>query len=119
MEAVGVEGLAGADHAVPPAETAAPTRIAVFGGEAIARASFRGYARIPRRVRVARQRVAHEDHVVALGSERAVRFVGDRDRMKLAAAVEGALGTLAGLKLHTGAASLPGIEKAVPSGSTP
>ena len=47
--AIGVERLAGADHAVPPAEAAAAigvaaVRVAILGGETVARAGRRGRA---------------------------------------------------------------------------
>ena len=44
--------------------------------------------RIAGRVRVAAQRVADQDDVVARGRQRPVGFVGDADRMELAPAVE-------------------------------
>ena len=87
-EAVGVERLAGADHAVPPAQAAAAIGVALLGGEAVARAGGRGRGRVACGVRVAGKRVTHEDHVVARGRERAVGFVGDADGVELAAAVE-------------------------------
>ena len=62
--------------------------VALLGGEAVARARGRGRGRVACRVRVAGQRMTHEDHVVARGRERAVGFVGDADGVELAAAVE-------------------------------
>ena len=86
--AVGVERLAGADHAVPPAEPLAAGTVTVFGAEAVAGALLGRRLREARGVRVAAQRVTDEDHVVACRRERPVRLVGDPDRMQLAPAVE-------------------------------
>ena len=77
-EAVGVEGLAGADHAVPPARARGrlpasrssarkPSRVLLLGGR----------RRKARRVRVAAERMADQDDVVARGRQRPVGFVGD------------------------------------------
>ena len=87
-EAVGVERLAGADHAVPPAEAAAAAGVALLGAEAVARARGGGRAREAGRVRVAAERMTDQDDVVARRRERAVGLVRDPDRMELAAAVE-------------------------------
>jgi hypothetical protein len=85
---VGVEGLVGTDHAVPPAETASGAAVAILCTEAIARALRRRRLREARRVRVAAQRMADENHVVARRRQRAVRLVRDPDRMQRASAVE-------------------------------
>ena len=57
--------------------------VAIVGGEAVAGALGRRRLREPGGVRVAAQRVADEDDVVAGRRERAVGFVGDTDRMEL------------------------------------
>src|SRR5204862_1368244 len=61
---------------------------AVLGSEAVARARGGGRVRVTRGVRVAGECVAHEDDVVARRRERAVGFIGDANRMELAAAIE-------------------------------
>ena len=69
VPAVRVERLAGADQVVPPAGAVG---IAVMAGC----------------MRVARERVAHEDRVRGVGAELAVGLVGDLDRCQLRARVE-------------------------------
>ena len=64
---VGVERLAGADHPVPPAEPLPGRAVAVVGPEPVAGALRRRLVREAGRVGVAAERVADEDHVVALG----------------------------------------------------
>ena len=56
--------------------------------EPVPRAFGRGRSREAGRVRVAAQRVADEDDVVARRRQRAVGLVGDADRMQLPSAVE-------------------------------
>ena len=62
--------------------------VAVVGAEAVARALRRRRLREAGGVRVAAQRVADQDDVVARRRERPVGLVGDADRMQLAPAVE-------------------------------
>ncbi len=69
VQAVGVERLARADQVVPPA---AAVRVAVVAGG----------------VRIARQRVAHEDAVGRARVELAVGLVGDLDVVQLLAGFE-------------------------------
>ena len=64
---VGVEGLAGADHPVPPAEALAGGAVAIVGPEAVPGALLRGRLREAGCVRVAAERVADHDHIVASG----------------------------------------------------
>src|SRR4029078_7959098 len=78
-EAVGVECLAWTDHAVPPHEPLAPRPVPLGSAESIARAFLRRCARDAGGVRVAAQRVADEDDIVAPGGERAVGLVGECD----------------------------------------
>ena len=87
-KAVGVEGLAGTDHAVPPAETPTARTVALVGAEAVPRAFIHGHCREAGRVRIAAQRVADQNHVVAGGRERAIGLVRDADGFQLAATVE-------------------------------
>ena len=87
-ELVGVEGLAGTDHAVPPAEAAALAGIALLGAKPVSRARHHGPGREAGGVRVPAERVAHEDDVVASRREPAVGLVGDAHRLQMPAAVE-------------------------------
>ena len=64
-ELLGVEGLAGSDHAVPPPESAAAGAVTLFGAEPVPGARGDRRRRVAGRVSVAAQRVTDEDHVVA------------------------------------------------------
>ena len=64
---VGVEGLAGADHPVPPAQPLGGRAVAFLGPEPVAGALVGRPRRDAGRVRVPAERVADQDHVVALG----------------------------------------------------
>ena len=75
--AVGVERLARADHAVPPAQAAARLDAALVGADAVDGARRVGLVAPAGRVGVAAQRVADQDDVVARRRQRAVRLVGD------------------------------------------
>jgi hypothetical protein len=87
-EAIGVERLARANHAIPPPQSLPARAVAIFRGKSISRALGRRRSRKAGGVRVAAQRVAHKDDVVPRRSKGAVGFVGDTDRMQLPAAVE-------------------------------
>ena len=78
--AIGVERLAWADHPVPPSQPFAPRSVTLFGGEPVARALGGRCLRETGRVRIAAERVADEDDVVARGRQRAVGLVRDSDR---------------------------------------
>ena len=90
--AVGVERLAGADHPVPPAEALARVAVAIVGAEAVAAAAPAASVGVAGGVRVAAERVADEDRVVAPRRERPVGLVGDADRVQVPPAVERAPG---------------------------
>ena len=62
--------------------------VAILGAEAVARALRRRRLRVAGRMRVAAQRMADENHVVARRRQRAVGLVGDADRMQRSPAVE-------------------------------
>ena len=87
-KAMGVEGLAGTDHAVPPAEAAAAAGIALVGTETVPGARRHRSRRVTGGVRVAAERVADQNDVVACRRQRPVGLVGDADRVKLTPAVE-------------------------------
>ena len=87
-ELVGVEGFAGTDHAVPPAEAAALAGIALLGAKAVSRARHDWPGREAGGVRVPAERVAHQDDVVACRREPAVGLVRDANRLQIPAAVE-------------------------------
>src|SRR5690348_2935023 len=88
MESIGVECLARSNHAVPPAEAFAAAGVALVGAEAVARAAGNRSRRVARRVRVAAERVADQNHVVTRRGERAVGLVGDPDGIQLTSALE-------------------------------
>jgi hypothetical protein len=85
---IGVEGLAGPDHAVPPAEAAAGGSVAILRTETVPGALRRRRFREAGRMRIPAQRVADENHVVARRRQCSVRLVRDADRMQRSAAVK-------------------------------
>ena len=64
-EPLGIEGLSGADHPVPPAESRSLTGVALFGAKAVPRTLRTGRSGVACRVGVAAQRMADKDDVVA------------------------------------------------------
>ena len=86
--AVGVERLAGPDQAVPPADPAAVPDPALGGADPVHGHGRVGLGGLAGRVRVAGDRVEHEDHVGAVFVELAVRLVGDPDLGQRLAALE-------------------------------
>ena len=93
--AIGVERLAGADHAVPPAEPLAGGTVTIFVAEPVAGALLGRRLRETGRMRIAAQRVADKDHVVAVPatafrrSRRQPGSDGARARSRAGAAREG------------------------------
>ncbi len=76
-EAIGVEGLARPDHAVPPAETLAAAAVTLLGTEPVPRPFADGLCRHAGGVGVTAQGMTHENDVVARRRQLSIRFVGD------------------------------------------
>src|SRR3954452_16205753 len=88
MKTVRVEGFAGADHPVPPAETARCLAVAFLGAKPVARALRRRRSGVSRGVRVAAERMTHKNDIVAGRRQRSVRLIGDANGMKGSATFE-------------------------------
>src|SRR5262249_47358503 len=88
-EPVGIEGLPGADHSVPPAQATAPARVTLLGAKAVPGASAGWRPREAGRVGIATESMANQDDGVAGRRQRPIGLVGYADRIQLPAAVEG------------------------------